>query len=443
MARSVNVDVKYLTRVEGHGNIVVNVKDGIVEECRLDIVEAPRFFEAMLRGRSIFEAQHITSRICGICACGHTISSIQAAEDAIGFTPSEQTIKLRKILLYQEMLDSHILHIYLLVAPDLLGVPSFVPLIDTHGNVVKRALRMKKACNDVCQVLAGRHIHPITSIVGGFTKIPGEKELDAMLDILYDMRPDMDSTVELIKTLAPNIPVFERETEYVALVTDDDEYPTLEGDLGSSDGLRLDKSEYLKITNEFVMPHSSAKHAKASRKSYMTGALARFNINSQKLNPKAKAVADALGMKPPIINPYMNTAAQLVECMHYMEESIAILEDLKANGTDQSEAITVGLNERNDIKVNKGTGVGAVEVPRGLLFHSYEVDETGKIENANCIIPTSQNVNNIEHDMQKLIHEILDKPDEEITLMFEMLVRAYDPCISCSAHFLDIEFVNR
>ncbi len=443
MGRSVNVDVKYLTRVEGHGNIVVNVKDGIVEECRLDIVEAPRFFEAMLRGRSIFEAQHITSRICGICACGHTISSIQAAEDAIGFTPSEQTIKLRKILLYQEMLDSHILHIYLLVAPDLLGVPSFVPLIDTHGNVVKRALRMKKACNDVCAVLAGRHIHPISSIVGGFTKIPGEKELDAMLDILYDMRPDMDSTVELIKTLAPNIPVFERETEYVALVTDDDEYPTLEGDLGSSDGLRLDKSEYLKITNEFVMPHSSAKHAKASRKSYMTGALARFNINSQKLNPKAKAVADALGMKPPIINPYMNTAAQLVECMHYMEESIAILEDLKANGTDQSEAITVGLNELHNIKVNKGIGTGAVEVPRGLLFHNYEVDEAGKILNANCIIPTNQNVNNIEHDMQKLIHEILDKPDEEITLMFEMLVRAYDPCISCSAHFLDIEFVNR
>ena len=443
MGRTVNVDVKYLTRVEGHGNIVVNVKDGKVEECRLDIVEAPRFFEAMLRGRSIFEAQHITSRICGICACGHTLASIQAAEDAIGFTPSEQTIKLRKLLLYQEMLDSHILHIYLLVAPDLLGVKSFVPLIDTHGNVVKRALRMKKACNDICEIVAGRHIHPISAIVGGFTKIPGEKELDDMLDILYDMRPDMDSTVELIKTLAPSIPTFDRETEYVALVNDGDEYPTLEGDLGSSDGLRMDKKDYRKITNEFVMPHSSAKHAKASRQSYMTGALARFNLNADKLNPKAKAVAQALGMQPPITMPYFNTAAQLVECMHYMEESIAILEELKRNGTDKSEAITVGLNERNDIPVKKGIGVGAVEVPRGILFHEYEVDEKGKIINANCIIPTSQNVNNIEHDMKKLIVEILDKPDEEITLMFEMLVRAYDPCISCSAHFLDVEFVNR
>ena len=443
MGRSVKVDVEYLTRVEGHGNIVVNVKDGEIEECRLEIVESPRFFEGMLRGRSIFEAQHITSRICGICACGHTLASIQAAEDAIGFTPSEQTIKLRKLLLHQEMLDSHILHIYLLVAPDLLGVKSFVPLINTHGNVVKRALRMKKACNDICDILAGRHIHPISAIVGGFTKIPGEKELDEMLNILYDMRPDMDTTVELVKALAPSIPAFERDTEYVALVSDDDEYPMLEGDIGSTDGIRMNKKDYRKLTNEFIVAHSSAKHTKATRTSYMTGALARFNLNAEKLNPKAKIVAEALGMKPIVINPYLNTAAQLIECVHCVEESIKILEDLKKNGTDKNEAVTVGLNELKTITVNKGIGVGAVEVPRFILFHNYEVDKDGKIENANCIIPTGQNLNNIEQDMKKLVFEILDKSDEEITLLLEMLVRAYDPCISCSAHFLDVKFINR
>ena len=170
--RNVRVNVEYLTRVEGHGNIVVNVEDGSLEKCELQIVEAPRFFEGMLRGRSIFEAQHITSRICGICACGHTLASIQAAEDAIGFSPSKQTIKLRKLLLHYENLDSHLLHIYLLVAPDLLGVKSFVPLIDSHNKVVRRALRMKKTCNDVCDILVGRHVHPISAIVGGFTKLP-------------------------------------------------------------------------------------------------------------------------------------------------------------------------------------------------------------------------------------------------------------------------------
>lgn len=439
--RNISVNVEYLTRVEGHGNIVVNVKDGILETCQLQIVESPRFFEGMLRGRSIFEAQHITSRICGICSCGHTLASIQAAEDAIGFTPSPQTIKLRKLLLHYENLDSHLLHIYLLVAPDLLGVKSFVPLIDTHNKVVRRALRMKKTCNDVCDVLVGRHVHPISSIVGGFTKLPREKDLDAMLAMLTGMRPDMDETVELAATL--KFPEFERDTEYVALVSDDDEYPMLMGDVGSSDGVRMNKKDYRKITNEFVVPHSSAKHAKLSRESYAAGALARFNLNAHKLHPKAKKLAELLGMKPKVTNPYLNTVAQLIECVHSVEDSIKIIEEFKKDGINYDEEIIVGLNEQKRIKVKAGSGVGAVEVPRGILFHQYEVDDNGIIKNANCIIPTGQNVNNIEHDMKKLVPENLNKTDEEITLLLEMLVRAYDPCISCSAHFLDVKFVNR
>lgn len=440
MGRNVKVNVEYLTRVEGHGNIVVNVKDGVLEECRLDIVEAPRFFEGMLRGRSIFEAQHITSRICGICACGHTLASIQAAEDAIGFTPSQQTIRLRKFLLHMENLDSHILHIYLLVAPDLLGVKSFVPLIKTHNEVVRRALRMKKQCNDVCDILVGRHVHPISSIIGGFTRLPDERELDTMLGILKGLRKDFDETVALIKTL--QFPSFERETEYVALVSDDDEYPMLSGDLGSTDGLRMDKHDYHKITNEFVVPHSSAKHAKASRSSYMVGALARVNLNLDKLHPKAKEIAKALGIKVPCYNTFLNTACQLIECIHSLEDSIAILEYFKTKGINRDEAITVGLNENGIIPVKAGKGVGAVEVPRGILFHDYEVDDKGTIVNANCVIPTSQNVNNIERDMRKMVPEILDESDDKITLLMEMLVRAYDPCISCSAHFLNVKFIR-
>jgi len=441
MSRNVKVNVEYLTRVEGHGNIVVNVKNGQLEQCRLDIVEAPRFFEGMLRGRSIFEAQHITSRICGICACGHSLASIQAAEDALGFTPSEQTVLLRKLLLHMENLDSHILHIYLLVAPDLLGVKSFVPLISSHNKVVRRALRMKKTCNDVCDILVGRHVHPISCIVGGFTKLPQEKDLDSMLSMLEGMLPDMDATVELISTLT--FPQFERDTEYVALVNSTDEYPFLEGDVGSTDGLKLNKKEYRKLTNEFVVPHSSAKHTKASRQSYMVGALARLNLNYNKLLPKAKKLADQLKMKPKVTNPFLNTAAQLIECVHCLEDAITIVKHFKNKGVRQEEAIVVGVNENNVIPVKAGNGVGAVEVPRGILFHNYEIDDKGKIINANCIIPTGQNLNNIEHDMRKLVPEVLNKKDEEITLLMEMLVRAYDPCISCSAHFLDVQFINR
>ena len=439
--RKININVEYLTRVEGHGNIVVNVREGKLEKCELQIVEAPRFFEGMIRGRSIFEAQHITSRICGICSCGHTLASIQAAEEAIGFIPTKQTIQLRKFLLYMENLDSHLLHIYFLVAPDLLGVKSFVPLFNSHNKIVRLALRMKKACNDVCDILVGRHIHPISAIVGGFTKLPREKDLDAMLKIIYDMRPDMDATVELAAGL--KFPEFERDTEYVALVSDDAEYPMLASDIGSSDGKRIDKNEYKKVANEFVVPHSSAKHTKWNRESYAVGALARFNLNFQKLHPKAREVASALNMKPKVINPYLNTVAQLIECVHFLEDGIRILENYKKTGINYDEEIIVGLNEQNRIKVQSGTGIGAVEVPRGTLFHGYQVDEKGIIVNANCIIPTNQNVNNIEHDMKKLVPEILNKSDQDITLALEMLVRAYDPCISCSAHFLNVKYVNR
>jgi sulfhydrogenase subunit alpha len=441
MKKNVTINVEYLTRVEGHGNIVINVKDGKLDACRLDIVEAPRFFEGMLRGRSVFEAQHITSRICGICACGHTLASIQAAEDALGITPTEQTIKLRKLLLHLEILDSHILHIYLLVAPDLLGVKSFIPLIKSHHQVVRRALRMKKTCNDICDILVGRHVHPISAIVGGFTKLPGQKDLDAMLALLTGMRSDMEATVELAASL--KFPAFERDTEYVALVNDGAEYPLLTGDIGSTDGIRMNKKDYRKITNEFIVPHSSAKHAKLSRDSYAVGALARFNLNSEKLHPKAKEIAAAVGLKPKCMNPYLNTVAQLIESVHCLEDAIVIVKNLKNKSLNYDEEIVVGLNEQHRIPVRAGNGVGAVEVPRGILFHNYQTDENGIITNANCIIPTNQNTGNIEYDMMKLVPEILDKSEEEITHAVEMLVRAYDPCISCSTHFVKVKFVNR
>ncbi|MBF0320531.1 MAG: Ni/Fe hydrogenase subunit alpha [Nitrospirae bacterium] len=441
MGENIKINIQHLTRVEGHGNIVVDLKDGTLKTCNLEIVEAPRFFEGMLRGRSIFEAQHITSRICGICACGHTLASIQAAEDALGITPSPQTIKLRKLLLHMEILDSHILHIYLLAVPDLLGVKSFMPLIDTHNAVVRRALRLKKACNDVCNILVGRHVHPIRATIGGFTKLPTDYDLDLMLKQLTDLHEDLDETIELISTL--EFPQFQRESEFVALVSDNGEYPLLSGNIGSTNGVRMNKSDYKKITNEYIVPHSSAKFTRLSQDSYAVGALARLNLNCGKLNPKAKETAEKLNLANGSNNPFLNTVAQAVECVHCLNDGIKIIEELKATGIDYKEEILVGANETSTITVKSGKGVGAVEVPRGVLFHAYETDETGRILNADIIVPTGQNLANIEADMRALIPTIRHKSEEEITLALEMLVRAYDPCISCSAHFLDVKFVNR
>jgi sulfhydrogenase subunit alpha len=422
------IDVHHITRVEGHGNIYVEVADGVMKECRLDIVETPRFFEAMLRGRPYLEASHITSRICGICATGHATASLRASERALGVELSEQTQLLRKLTFHGEILDSHILHVYMLVAPDFLGVGSVIPLATSKPDVVLRALRMKKLSGDICAVVAGRHTHPIAMTVGGFTHFPTAAELKALRQRLVDCRVDYEATVELAAGLP--WPQFERDTEYISLHKPD-EYAFIDGEIISSDGGRLPVERYLEVTNEFLVPHSSGKHTRFQRSSYMVGALARFNNNYDQLHPRAKEAAAKLGIKPKVTNPYLNTAAQVVEIVHCVEDAILVIDKLLALQVKPEKPAPVNLKDCN--------GVGVCEVPRGMLIHHYWINADGNLTGANCIIPTNQNLANLEADMKALVPAILDKPVEAMQQDLEMLVRAYDPCISCSVHVLKIE----
>lgn len=422
------IDVHHVTRVEGHGNIFVDIEDGQMKECRLDIVETPRFFEAMLRGRPYLEASHITSRICGICATGHATASLRASEKALGLELSAQTQLLRKLTFHGEILDSHILHVYMLVAPDFLGVGSVIPLASSAPDVVLRALRMKKLSGDICAVVAGRHTHPIAMTVGGFTHFPTVAELKSLRQRLVDCRPDVEATVDLAASLP--WPSFERDTEYISLHKPD-EYAFIDGDILSSDGKCLPAERYLEVTNEFLVPHSSAKHTRFQRSSYMVGALARFNNNYQQLHPRAKEAAEKLGIAPKVTNPYLNSAAQVVEIVHCVEDAILVIDQLIAMGVKSEEPVPVVLKDCS--------GVGVCEVPRGMLIHQYWINADGNLTGANCIIPTNQNLANLEADMQSLVPAILDKPADAIQKDLEMLVRAYDPCISCSVHVMKVE----
>lgn len=427
---NVNVNVHHLTRVEGHGNIVVDVKNGELVKCELQIVEAPRFFEAMLRGRPYYEASHITSRICGICATGHATASLRATENALGVEISQQTELLRKLVFHGEIIDSHVLHVYMLVAPDFLGVGSVLPLASSHPEIVKRALRIKKLSGDLCAMVSGRHTHPIAMTVGGFTHLPTIKELLAMKERMIAAREDMDETIALLKTLP--WPQFERETEYVSLQKDD-EYAFIDGVIATTDGFTYELPDYRQVTNETCVAHSTAKHCKHHRDSYMVGALARFNNNYEQLHPRAKAAAEELGMKPIVTNTFLNSAAQAIEMVHCVKDSIRIIDELIDRGIKEEPLY--------EFAGKGGEGVGSCDVPRGILFHNYIIDDEGFIQGANCIIPTGQNYANMEADMRALVPQILDRPHKEITHTMEMLIRAYDPCISCSTHFLNVEFV--
>lgn len=432
MGETIKIDVNHITRVEGHGNIKIDVNNGVVKECKLEIVEAPRFFEAMLKGRHYTEASIITSRICGICSVGHQLASVRATEDAFGIEVSKQNRQLKTLLDMGQYFESHVLHVYFLAVPDFVGVNSVFPLISTHKDVVLSALKLKKLGHDIGDMIAGRLVHPISITPGGFTKMPTVEKLEEILDRIEDSRGELLAGAALVKSL--QLPDFTRETEYISMYKKG-EYTFIDGNIYSSDKGEVSYKDYRKVTNEYLVPHSTAKRAKNNRNSYMVGALARFNNNYEWLSNTAKSVAEDLGLKAICYNPYMNTVAQLIELVHIVDECEVIIKDMLNTGIQQEEPTKPVLK--------KCTGVGAVEVPRGILFHEYTYDEAGYIVEANCVIPTAQNLQNIEDDMKTIVPAALgNRTREELTLDMEMLVRAYDPCISCSCHLLDVEFIN-
>jgi sulfhydrogenase subunit alpha len=432
MGKTVDINVRHITRVEGHGNIVVRAADGVIEKAEWQVPEAPRFFEAMVRGRSYEDIQTIVSRICGICSVTHSFAAIKAIEDAMDIEVSEQTNSLRLLAHYGEQLESHVLHVGYLVAPDLLGQPSVVPLVASHTELVKTIIACHRIGNRMMELTAGRKTHPVRLKPGGFAMLPSEDDLRELAALLKDSIPHLQTIAEAVGSLAGGLPAFNRDTEYIALVNPTD-YTFYHGDIGSTDtDERVRVQEFERVVNEYVTPQSTAKWCRWHRNSYAVGALARFNLNAQYLAPEAKAVADAFGLKPGACNPYLNNVAQVVESVEVVVRSLQIIDDLL------TKSITPEIPR---VTPKAGEGASGVEAPRGVLFHRYAFDAKGRCERANLCIPTNQNHANIQDDFTALVPQIIDEDQDAIRLKMEMLVRSYDPCISCSTHYLNVEFV--
>ena len=429
MHKDHDINVHEVTRVEGHGNIVINVRKGRVEELRLEIIESPRFFEAMLRGRRYDEAQHIMSRICGICAVSHTSASVKAVESATGMRISKRARLLRELAFCGETLQSHILHLYFLVLPDFFSVGSIVPLIKSHPEIARMGLGLKKLANEICRIVGGRHVHPISIFPGGVVHVPKPRELKDLKKALTGSFERLERTIELFEGF--EVPDFEGSREFISLRAAKG-YPFYEGDPFSSMDASIGQESYTKRIKEYTVPHSTAKHARTSHGTFMVGALARFNNNHRRLHPRARKAAKRLLLKPGCSNPFMNNQAQLVECIHLTEEAISLVDRL----------LEMGLAAERPARPRRfGRGIGLVEAPRGTLYHEYRINRDGLIEEVNCIIPTAQNLRSIERDLGEFVVTILDRPRDEITRCVESLVRAYDPCISCSTHIMDVKFV--
>ncbi len=424
--RTIKVDM--LARVEGEGGLHVRIKNDRVADIKLKIFEPPRFFEGFLRGRKFTEAPDITARICGICPVAYQMSSVHAMERALGVTVDGQLRALRRLLYCGEWIESHVLHVYMLHTPDFLGYPDAIQLAKVYPEVVKKALELKKIGNDIVNLVGGREIHPINVRVGGFYKVPAKRQL---LDLAARLEVARGLAQEMVRfTAGLPFPDFEQEYEFVAL-RHPDEYPFNEGRLVSNRGLDIDIADYEANFAEEHVQHTTALHSVIkTRGAYFVGPMARYNLNFDQLDPDIQALAREVGFEPPVLNPFKSIVIRSLETLYAVEEALRIIAAYE-------------MPDKPYVEVQPGPGVGwgCSEAPRGILYHRYTLDKDGLIVDAKIVPPTSQNQKTIESDLWNFVEKAVDLPDDRLTWQCEQAIRNYDPCISCSVHFikLDIE----
>jgi coenzyme F420-reducing hydrogenase alpha subunit len=420
------IKVDYLARVEGEGAIRLVVRDGTVKSAEFRIFEPPRFFEAFLRGRAFSEAPDITARICGICPVAYQMSAVHAMEDALDVTITGPLRDLRRLLYCGEWIESHTLHIYMLHAPDFLGYEDAIDMARDHGDAIRRGLALKKVGNEILSFLGGREIHPVNVRAGGFYRTPRRRELDPLAERLKWAR---EAALETIRWVASfDFPDCERDYEFVAL-RHDGEYPFNEGRIVSSRGLAITPHDYEDHFEETHVERSTALHSRLrERGSYLVGPLARYSLNFDRLSPLAQEAAREAGLATICTNPYRSIIVRAVEVLYACDEALRLIE--RYEEPDRPAIIA---------EPRESTGHAATEAPRGLLYHRYRLEPDGTIAEARIVPPTSQNQASIEEDLVSFIGGALDLPDDALRHRCEQTVRNYDPCISCSTHFLRLE----
>jgi len=426
-SRKIKAD--YLARVEGEGAMHIHIHEGKLDRVQLRIFEPPRFFEAFLRGRKFTEAPDITARICGICPIAYLLGAAQAMEDICEVEVSEPVRALRRLIYCGEWIESHVLHMYMLHAPDFLGYQDAIELAKDHPQIVERGLRLKKIGNSIMTLLGGREVHPINICVGGFYKAPTRQEVEALVP---DLRWGLDAALETVRFCA-TLPFedFEQDYEFVCL-SHPDEYPITHGRLISNRGLDVPIAGYDDVLVESHVEHSTALHTHVvGRSNCHVGPLARYNMNFEQLTPQAKNIAAEVGLGSTCRNPFQSILVRAVETVFAFEEALRLIDSYE-----------VPAPPRANVTPRSGTGFGCTEAPRGICYHRYSIDDEGIIQNAKIVSPTAVNQPTIEKDLWHYVEPNVDKSDDELQWVCEQAIRNYDPCISCSTHFLNMEITR-
>lgn len=421
------LNIKNLSKIEGHAELEVKANKKEVTECRLKISENKRFFTQAVLGLPYQQVPTTMSRICGTCSSAHTLCSIEAIEKALGLEVSKQTFQLRNLLAYSSHLRDHAMHLYFFCLPDIFKKDSVLDFEGKEKKWIHDGLHVKEVGNYLSTIIGGRAVHPPNAVIGGFTHFPSSEEIQEAINKLESVR---ESILRIIDLFYKDKTTFKRKTNYVALVNDD--YNFLKGHIKTAKGTTIEEEQYAEHLQRVVLPYSTATAFEWESKDYMVGALARMNLNKDNLNKRTKKDTREYLKNYPCDCIFENNDAQAIEMLHEADSSIDILDELKNN---------LQKEEPFNPKTQRGTGIGVIEAPRGTLYYHIELDAKGKVNFANLCIPTQQNIIHLQKDLAKYITELLKQgKKKEIQFEAEKMIRAYDPCMSCATHFLKIKW---
>ncbi|MCF7910287.1 Ni/Fe hydrogenase subunit alpha [Candidatus Pacearchaeota archaeon] len=426
MVREINLN--HICKIEGHADLSLKIRKNKVKKCELKASEGARFFEALVLDKDLSDIQEIVSRICGICSCSHTVASIQALEEALNIKPSQQQKYIREILILAERIRSHATHLYFLSLPDFFNASSALSLGKKHKQKINDALEIITLGNKIIEVFGGREIHPFLKIK---EELP-DKDFSELVRDLENSKKTIKKTIKLFEKL--NYPQFERNSDYLSL-KEGDIYASISGKITSNTGTFID-DDYKKHIKENIKEYATSKFVLKNENPYMLGAMARINNSHKELDKETQKILYKtlleMKLKLPLKNPYYNLICQAIEIFASVNRIIKILKEIPEK-----------QKNLDSIKIKSGHGVSSVEAPRGTLFHEYKINKKGKITYCNIITPTAQNLNMMEQDITELVNNLLIKKSskQEITNKVEKLIRAYDPCFSCSTHFLKVNWL--
>ena len=424
--REININVPVLVRVEGEGALELHISGQQIQNLKLRIYEPPRLFEKFLEGRDYFEVPDIVPRICGICPVAYQMSAVHAIEQIFQCNPGAWVRSMRRVIYCGEWIQSHSLHIHLLAAPDFVGYNSAVEMARDYPDEVRRGLLLQSVGNDLMRLMGARSVHPVGVRVGGFSRAPSSADIVQMLDKLHNALPHAEALIAW--TAALNLPKDNQIFDCVSL-RHANEYPMNEGRIVSTADMDIDKAEFETHFQEFQVPHSTALHALSNGRPYLVGPLSRLNNNLDRLPAPVVEALNKSGISFPSFNMFHSIVARAAEIYFSLLEAIKLLQEA---GTSDCPHV--------ETQPGSGVGFGCTEAPRGLLWHRYELNETGNVVSAKIVPPTSQNQARIEEDLRTSLQNYgLDHSDDELRLHGEKVIRNYDPCISCSTHFLKLK----